>query len=135
MAEGYFRHQLKFSDSPIVVNSAGIGALVNHAADLSAQKVMLEHGINISTHKGLQLTDILVRKFSLILVMTYQQLNFLSSHFMSATGKTFLLGHWSQFEIQDPYKQPYNAFEKTFQQIELAWQDWKTRILACHVSE
>lgn len=132
MAEGYFARELSKLNSPIVVSSAGLTALSGYPAEQSAKNVMLQQGIDISTHHARQLTEQIVRKNDLILVMSKSQLQMLTQQFISAKGKTFLLGQWSQFEIEDPYTQPEDAFLKTFQKIETAWQEWKTRILACH---
>ena len=129
MAEGYFAHQLNHLQSSINVSSAGITALTDSPADPNARNIMQQRGIDISNHQGRQLTENLVRKTDLILVMTHSHLNVLTRQFMTAKGKTFLIGHWQDFEVKDPYTQPSEAFEKVYQQIELAWQDWNTRIL------
>ena len=128
MAEGFFQHHLKNHHSPVTVTSAGISALVDHPADSDAHLVMQSHGIDLSHHRARQITEPLAREADLILVMTQAQYTLLTRQFLFTKGKTFLLGQWQNFEIQDPYKQPYEAFEKVYLQISLAWQDWKTRI-------
>jgi protein-tyrosine phosphatase len=128
MAEGFFHHQLKDRHPSLTVTSAGISALVDYPADLHAQAVMKHHGIDISGHRARQLTETLVREANLILVMTSVHHAMLTRQFLSAKGKTFLMGKWQNAEVPDPFKQPYEAFEKVYQQIELAWQDWKLRI-------
>lgn len=133
MAEGFFNRELNNHSSDTLVTSAGITALVDYPADPNAQKVMQEQGIDISTHRARQLTDELARKANLILVMSNSHLQFITRHFVATKGKTFLLGHWRQFEVPDPYTQPHTAFEHTYDQINLAWQDWKTRILSCQM--
>lgn len=131
MAEGFFVSQLKSSHSSVIVSSAGVDALINSPADPKALDVMKQRGIDISHHRGRQLTEELVRKIDLLLVMTQSHLNKVVRQFVTAKGKTFLLGHWQGFEIQDPYAKSYEAFTTAYQQIELTWQDWKTRILPC----
>lgn len=129
MAEGFFGHKLNSIQSSIIVSSAGISALVDYSADLNAQSVMHQQGIDISKHRARQLTDSLVRTSDLILVMSVSQLTEVTRKYPIAKGKTFLLGHWQDVEIKDPYQQPQAAFEKVYQHVECAWQDWKTRIL------
>lgn len=131
MAEGFFSHQLHQSHSSVTVSSAGIHALVNHSADSHAEEIMKEHHIDISAHRARQLTNDLVRQTDLILVMTEGQRVAVEKEFLAAKGRTFLIGQWSHFEIQDPFKQPTEMFEAAYKQIEQAWQDWKTRILPC----
>jgi protein-tyrosine phosphatase len=129
MAEGFFKQQL--NDSSINITSAGLNAVVNHPADSHAQSVMSSLGIDLSQHRGRQITEDIVRNANLILVMTESHSKDLLRQFMAARGKTFLLGHWQNFEIPDPYMLTVDAFEKVSQQIMLGWQDWKTRILSC----
>ncbi|EKD55057.1 MAG: hypothetical protein ACD_60C00028G0054 [uncultured bacterium] len=131
MAEGFFLHQLKEHRSILSIRSAGLNALVDRPADANALAIMQQRGIDISAHRASQITYDFVQKADLVLVMTQSQLQTLTRQFVTAKGKTFMLGHWQQFEIEDPYTQPSAAFEYTYRQIELAWQDWKTRILSC----
>ena len=129
MAEGFFLHQLKENNYFNHVSSAGVNALVDYPADKNACEVMKQDGIDISQHRAKQLTLDLVKKADLIFVMTKSHLDIVTQQFQTAKGKTFLLGYWHGFEIQDPYTQPLEAFKKIYQQIKIAWQEWKTRIL------
>lgn len=133
MAEGFFSYQLKNHRSPIRVSSAGISALVNYPAEPTAQIVMKKNGIDISSHRARLLTIDLIRQTDLIFVMTDSQRVILERQFLTAKGKTYLLGHWRNFEIKDPLNQPIDAFEKVYQQIDMAWHDWKTRIVTCQI--
>ena len=131
MAEGFFSHQLNNHHAQIVVSSAGLTALINEPADPHAQSVMLEHNINISKHRARQLNESIIRNVDLIIIMSHAQLRMLSQQYPAAKGKTFLIGHWHGFDIADPFRQPREKFEHVYQQIEFAWQEWKTRILSC----
>src|SRR4029079_18865235 len=53
----------------IEVASAGLGALVGHPMDATAARVLLEHGVDGSAHRGQQVTAELLRKSDLILAM------------------------------------------------------------------
>ncbi|EKD71961.1 MAG: Arsenate reductase (Thioredoxin) [uncultured bacterium] len=130
MAVGFFLHQLR-SHPTISVTSAGISALVDHPADTHALTVMNQHGIDISSHRARQINQQLIQNAELILVMTQAHLKALHHLSVHAKGKTFLLGHWQDCEIYDPYMLPHHAFETTYQQIELAWLTWQTRITTC----
>jgi len=131
MAEGYFQHHIHQSQSDVYVSSAGITALIDQPADTHAIDIMNQYQIDISKHRARQITDEFVRKTDLILVMTESHLNHLLSKFSMAKGKTFLLGHFQDFEVEDPYMRSSYAFEKTYHQIHIAWQDWKSRIISC----
>lgn len=131
MAEGFFSHQINNIHSSVVIKSAGLAAVVNHSAEPKAQFVMKKYEIDISKHRARQVDDKLIRETELVLVMTKRQRILLEQQFLFAKGKTFLLGHFQNFEIGDPMGQDIEAFEKVYQQIELVWQDWKTRIVTC----
>lgn len=130
MAEGFFSYQLSdHSSSAVTISSAGLAAVVNYPPEPKALAMMQKHGIDISKHRGRQLTNEIIRQSELILVMTKRHLSVLEKQFLFARGKSFLLGHWQNFEIQDPLGQTLLAFENVYQQIESAWRDWKTRVL------
>ena len=131
MAEGYFIHHLQKHPVNIDVSSAGISALVNYPAAEDAKQVMLKQGIDISKHLARQITTPLAQQADLILVMTQDHFNVVTRQFPIVKGKTFLLGHWQGMEIPDPYMQPHEAFEKTYEKIALAGQAWRERILEC----
>ena len=131
MAEGFFSHELKKRNIPITVSSAGLNAVVDFPPETYASTVMSHHGIDISKHRARQITATIIQQSDLILVMTLNQRNALIQNFFQAKGKTYLLGHWRGFEINDPLQLSSAVFENVFQQITLAWQDWESRILEC----
>ena len=129
MAEGLFLHELKKQTSLVCVSSAGLTALVGYHADQHAKQVMLKQGIDISAHQARQLDPALVSRHELILAMTDSHCRSIEKKFLSAKGKTFLLGQWNDEEIEDPYGQAYEKFERVFHKIQCAWQHWKLRII------
>ena len=73
MAQVLLAHALKQRGRDVVVESAGLGALVGHAADPIAVKLMQARGLDLSSHCGRQLTREIIRSFPLILVMVKEQ--------------------------------------------------------------
>ena len=65
MAEAVLRHELREKDE-MTVESAGLGALVGEQASEHAMALMRERGIDISSHRGQQLTPELVSEAELI---------------------------------------------------------------------
>jgi protein-tyrosine phosphatase len=111
-----------------VVSSAGVGALVNHPADENTQTLMLERGIDLSAHRATQLTPELIRQADLLLVMENHHRQAVLSMAPSARGKTFLLGHWTDQEIPDPYRRGEKAHKEALQLIEAAIAPWLNKI-------
>ena len=109
MAEAFFKKLMPKAQ----LASAGINALVDHDADEQAERVMKEIGYNLSNHTGQQLTQELLHQHNLILVMTTAHRNKIIKTWNFAQGKVFLLGHWNEQEIPDPYLQSDEVFEQT----------------------
>ncbi|ELA2963891.1 protein tyrosine phosphatase [Klebsiella quasipneumoniae subsp. similipneumoniae] len=108
-----------------IIKSAGTNALVGHAADASAVRIALEHGLSLEGHEGTQFTSTLGRQFDLILVMEKSHQELLSKIAPEVRGKTMLFGHWlNQKEIPDPYRKSDEAFASVYKLIEQSAQRW-----------
>ncbi|EIV3802294.1 protein tyrosine phosphatase [Klebsiella aerogenes] len=111
------------------IDSAGVGALVNHEADASAIRVAEKHGVSLAGHKGTQFTSALGRQYDLLLVMEVSHLEQVSRIAPEVRGKTMLFGHWlNGKEIPDPYRKSDEAFNSVYQLIELASQSWAAKL-------
>jgi protein-tyrosine phosphatase len=115
----------KLADSEIKFSSAGLTALVGKSAEATASKIALSNNIDMSGHKGRQLSSALIAENDLILVMEQRHLTDLLGQYPQARGKTFLLGKWlNDTEISDPYRQSHEAFEHVYQLIDKACSAW-----------
>jgi len=124
MAEFLLRQRLMENDVNISVSSAGLGAVIDHGADEKAIELMLERGIDISTHRARQLSGEMVKKNELILVMEHWQQKEIEGLYPYARGRVHLFGKWSDMEIEDPYKKSKEAFNMTFVKIDKACDEW-----------
>ena len=66
------------------VDSAGLAALVDHEADPTGLSVAQDRGIDLSNHKGRQITRAMVGKSDLILVMDDEHLHRLHRRYRGA---------------------------------------------------
>lgn len=128
MAEGLAKHRLASLEPKVQVHSAGLKAVVGEPAAQEARELALLKGLDISAHRARQLTEDMVTEADLILVMEDWQKKEITKHFPHARGKVFLLGHWQDFEIVDPYQQSMKAFEHTWELIEEGFKDWNQKI-------
>lgn len=111
------------------IDSAGTGALVDHSADASAEKISLQNNLSLDGHKAKQFTSELARKYELILAMDKTHIEEIGKLAPEARGKTMLFGHWmSQREIPDPYRKSDEAFASVYQLIELAGSRWVEKL-------
>ncbi|HFT3596398.1 TPA: protein tyrosine phosphatase [Klebsiella quasipneumoniae] len=111
------------------IDSAGVGALVNHAADASAIRTAAKYGLSLEGHKGRQFTSSLGGQYDLVLVMEHSHLEQVSRIAPEVRGKTMLFGHWlGGKEIPDPYRKSDEAFDSVYQLIDLASQHWVAKL-------
>jgi protein-tyrosine phosphatase len=120
-AEAVFKKHLDGID----VGSAGLAALVDHVADSTATSVALARGIDLSPHRGKQITRALVGQSELILVMDDEHLQRLHKRYPESRGKSFklakLLGNKN---IVDPHLKSQSFFELVFDEIDAAAAAW-----------
>ncbi len=127
MAEALLQEALRGQED-IVVESAGLGALVGHPASDFAIELMDERGLDISSHRARQIEPDLVNAADLILVMESGHKRTLDSLEPTARGKVHRLGEWQTADIDDPYRQPKAAFEVALQGIEKGVTSWVERL-------
>ena len=108
--------------------SAGLGALVGQPADPLSIQVSAANGLDISAHRAQQINSFLCQQTELILVMEQSHKVQLEQLFPSVRGKTFRLGQYGQFDIDDPYRLPQDAFEAAYAAIAQGVSDWVPRI-------
>ncbi len=124
IAEGLLKEKIKQANLIIKVHSAGLTAMVGDEAHLFSKKVVLDYGFTLDSHIARQVTQEMIREADLILVMDDEQRRLLESEFHGASGKTFRLGHFSNFDIPDPYGKGEDAFIETYALIDKGIADW-----------
>lgn len=109
------------------VESAGLGALIGSPADPEAQRMMAAIGVDISRHRGRQVTVAMLLAADLILVMDKLQKDWCEEMAPSTRGRIFLLGHWlapNQQEIRDPFRQGPEAMQHALDVINHSIVSW-----------
>ncbi|UIM62996.1 protein tyrosine phosphatase [Klebsiella oxytoca] len=112
-----------------VIDSAGTGALVEHAADESAVRIANLHGLSLEGHKARQFTSSLARQYDLILAMEKYHVEQIGRIAPEARGKTMLFAQWLEHkDIPDPYRKSEEAFASVYQLIEQAGLRWVEKL-------
>ena len=125
-AEWLLRHRLKRDD--IIVESAGLAALVGNPIDPMAESVLLEHGVSASAHSARQISPEMINAADIVLVMDKRHMSAVHAQVPHARGKTFLLGRWqNEAAVPDPYGKPRAVFEQAFTMIDTAVNSWLSR--------
>lgn len=109
----------------IKVSSAGLGALVGHGIDITAQELLVEQGMDGLAHRARQIDDAILGVADLVLTMERKHVRRIAEIAPQASGKTFLLGKWQQDrEIPDPYRQQRPAFEHVYKLMAEGVESW-----------
>ena len=113
----------------IRISSAGLGALVNHGIDATAQELLMERGMDGSDHRARQISTAILAQADLVLTMERKHVRRITEIAPEASGKTFLLGKWQQeLEIPDPYRQQRPAFEHVYKLMADGVQSWSRHL-------
>jgi len=107
MAAGLFYDKLvrEKADKRVRVRSAGLWALEGQMASAYALQVMSEHDLDISAHRGRNLTQADVDEADLVLVMSKRHADIIARDFEHSAGKVYLLSEMAgeAYDIEDPY--------------------------------
>lgn len=122
MAE-YF---LKEAHPDLHIESAGLSAMVGHAADDKAIDCMNIKNIDMRSHIAKQINVDLIKQSDLILVMSHNQQKHIEQTWPFAKGKVFRLGHWQGQNVADPYKHDQAFFNETCSNIQNYVSDWQS---------
>ena len=108
----------------ISVQSAGVGALINHPISKHAQTLLNKCSIDTSAHSSRQLTEKIIKSSDLILTAESHHQNNITDQFPFARGKIHLIGKWINKEIPDPFRCPIEAYEGCLELIEKGLNEW-----------
>lgn len=106
------------------VSSAGLNALIGKKADPFAVSVVTERGLCLEKHVARQLSWSMVKAADMILVMSTEQKKIVEDIHRFATGRTYRVGHFQKFDVNDPYQKSKAEFEEAFASIEAGLQHW-----------
>ncbi|MFM0175123.1 low molecular weight protein-tyrosine-phosphatase [Paraburkholderia sediminicola] len=119
----------------VAVESAGITALVGHAADPIAVDLMRERGLDIQSHRARQLLSWMPATSDLVFVMDGLQRRHLEQRFATLHGRIYRLGDLpttshsgTGFDIPDPYLKDRESFKESLRLIEASVEGWSKRI-------
>ena len=129
IAEALFTARFKQDKlSSMSVSSAGIGALVNRAADAVGQDLMLEKGIDISSHRARQVSQEILFGSELILTMTTDQQKQVEFNYPGTCGRVHRLGKWGGYDVPDPFQRPKLVFEQALAMIDQGVDEWYRKL-------
>ena len=123
MAEGILKQMLKDKNNDIIsINSAGTNAISGMPATIYSQESAKKGGINLSFHKSKPVTESLIEKNDIILVMTQEHIDFFKCHFLKYLDKVYVLKKFNNpysktIDIADPMGSDLESYEKIFKEI------------------
>lgn len=115
--------------STIRIASAGTAALVGSPPPPPAIDLMGEEGLDISGHRGRQLTESLARDHELILVAELTHRRWIEAKWPIFRGRVHRLGEGGTADIKDPFGQSREVFAETLSEIKTGVEMWAQRLL------
>lgn len=114
----------------MTIESAGLGALVGQGIDPAARTLAEGDGLTVSEHKARQVSEDMLLRADLVLVMSEGQRQAVARLAPSATGKTMLFGRWlgQGEDIPDPYRKSPEAFQHVHRQLVRAADSWANKL-------
>ncbi len=130
LGERLLTAKLADQEPPILVASAGIGALVGLSADPVASEVAQAHGVSLDNHVARQFTEKLGSEHTLLLVMEPKHRMHIIRHAPHLAGRVMLFDRWTGARgIGDPYGRSREFHEIIYSRIEEAATAWATRLI------
>ncbi|MBN3823269.1 low molecular weight phosphotyrosine protein phosphatase [Burkholderia sp. Ac-20384] len=108
----------------VAVTSAGLDAPVGHPAAPEAVAVLRSHGIDLSGHRAVRLSDAMCRAADLILVMTVAQRREIEARHPFARGKVFLVREFDRVDVFDPVGESRERFDACYALLATGLADW-----------
>jgi protein-tyrosine phosphatase len=116
----------------VTIHSAGLDAVIGAPADPCSVALMHEADVDITAHRGQQVSTPLVVHADLILVMDREQQQEVHRRYPTSAGKVFCIGEHERVDIPDPYRQPLSSFKHALRLIEQSVDSWVPSIRALH---
>jgi protein-tyrosine-phosphatase len=138
MAEGLFKAFVQEDGEIWQVASAGIYAQPGFPAAQYTRDVLLEKGVDLSSHQSRPVSAEMIEATDLILTMEQGQKEALQAAFPRHASRIFLLSEMAgeYRDIADPIGRPIIEFRETAQEIESFLARGKERIqMLCKMSE
>jgi protein-tyrosine phosphatase len=123
MAEAIFRYEAKRRGLPVVVRSAGTEAAACECMHAYSLRTLINHGLSIENFVPSPLSAELLDGASAIVCMTEVQKQLTIYHCTRLLGeeskdKVYAFSDFCGYSIPDPYGQPIEAYENTYQALE-----------------
>lgn len=120
--------RFKLKNVDVRVSSAGIAALVDHAADIRAQNLIQLIGLDLSAHTARQINEKIAFNSELILVMSSQHKIQVESLFPRVCGRVHRLGHWGGYDVPDPFRRPDIIYDQVLALIQQGVDEWSCKL-------
>jgi protein-tyrosine phosphatase len=133
LAAAYFAAKLSDLECPIEIHSGGLDTTAGKEADPLASAVAQENALSLDAHVTRPLTQELIDRADLILVMEVVHRSELLQKYPSAEGKVFQLGDFNNMlsrEINDPYGGTRADFEFCYESIRRSCDGLLKRLVA-----
>ena len=123
MAEAIFRYETKRRGLPLTVRSAGTDAAARGSMHLHSLRTLANHGLSVENFTPTPLSEEIMREAAAIVCMTEAQKEWIAYRYIQLLGsegaeKIYAFSDFCGYSVPDPYGQPIEAYEDTFNALE-----------------
>lgn len=123
MAEAIFRYEAKRRGLPATVRSAGTDAAAKGSMHLHSLRTLVNHGLSVENFTPTPLSEEIMREAVAIVCMTEAQKEWIVYRYIQLLGdegveKIYAFSDFCGYSVPDPYGQPIEAYEDTFNALE-----------------
>lgn len=129
MAAALFGERAEQAGRALAVDSAGTAALIGWPSAAEAVELMAERGLDISGHRGQQVTKPLAYRHDLILVMELGQQGYLERRWPALKGRVRRLAEKGGEDVVDPYGRSKEIYRESLGQIVRGIDAWSELLL------
>ena len=123
MAEAIFRYETKRRGLLATVRSAGTDAAAKGSMHLHSLRTLVNHGLSVENFTPTPLSEEIMREAAAIVCMTEAQKEWIAYRYIQLLGnegveKIYAFSDFCGYSVPDPYGQPMEAYEDTFNALE-----------------
>ena len=123
MAEAIFRYEAKRRGLPATVRSAGTDAALKGSMHLHSLRTLANHGLSVENFMPTPLSEEVMKEAAAIVCMTEPQKEWTVYRYKQLLGeegaqKIYAFSDFCGYSVPDPYGQPMEAYEDTFNALE-----------------
>jgi len=108
----------------LTVASAGLNAMIGKPADPLATELLRARGLDLSHHRGTQITRTMCLESDIVLVMDGEQRQRVQHLYPQTCGRVFRIAEHVNLDVPDPYRRSVDVFQTALAILDKGIEHW-----------